>query len=147
MGYVVPTSLATAAEYADWTQTTPPPTIELTLRACTTLVLGATRSAVYTTDTAGKPTDTGVRDALRDAVCIQAAAWVKLGIDPTSGGVAGSSRSARSKKLGSASIDYDTADAATTATARAKAYTSLVPEAVTYLQQRGLISTAPWVIG
>ncbi|MDQ0894430.1 hypothetical protein [Agromyces ramosus] len=137
--FVVPTTLASAADYKAWTgETTDPPKITQTLRSCTTLVLDATKTAIYDTDPAtGLATDEDVNNALRDATCIQAAAWVALKIDPATGGAIVQATKKR-KELGTAVIEYG--DTAAAAAARSAAYSDLVPEAAKYLWQRGLLS-------
>lgn len=142
--FVVPTSLATAADYTNWTKTPAPANITAILRGCTSLVLEATEGNIYTVDpTTGIATDARVRDALRDAVCIQASAWVTFGIDPTTGGVQQSSKAVKSKRLASGAIEYSDAEVQATVKARAAVYTSLVPEAVRFLQQRNLLGVNP----
>lgn len=135
--FVVPITLASSADYAAWTGAASPSGIDLKLRACSTLVLNATKLAVYDTDEAtGLATDTTTKNALRDATCIQAQAWVALNIDPATGGVL-TSTVKRRKEIGSAKIEYADTDAA--AAARAAAYRALVPAARDFLAQRGLI--------
>lgn len=144
--FVVPTTLASPADYTAWTgDQTAPPKITQTLRSCSTLVLQASLGALYDVDPAtGLATDPAVKDALRDATCIQAAAWVALGIDPATGGVLTTSTKRR-KKLGTAEIEY--ADTAQAAAARAAAYRELVPEAAAFLAQRNLLGTEPVALG
>lgn len=140
--YVVPDALATSADYATWTGTTSPTLIDQTLRACTALVLDATKRAWYATDPlTGLATDTRILEAMRDATCIQAAAWTALGIDPNTGGVITKSV-AKSKKIGTAQIEYADTDAA--AAARAAAYAGLVPAALLKLKQNDLIDGRVW---
>lgn len=143
MGYVVPRTLASSSDYAEWTQATAPANIAAILRGCTTLVLKATRLACYATDEAtGLATDVTVREALRDATCIQASAWVALGIDPSAGGTVTSSKSVKRKKIGSAEIEYTDSETRSVAAARATAAAALVPEAEEYLRNRGLAGRA-----
>lgn len=143
--FVVPDTLATPADYATWTTKAAPANVVQVLRACTSLVLDATEGAYYDTDnTTGVATDPRQMAAMRDAVCIQAAAWVLLGIDPLTGGALTSSVK-KSKKIGTASIEY--ADSAEAAAARAVAYEHLVPEAARKLQQNNLTGSGPWTFG
>lgn len=136
----IPTALATPDDYAEWTgDSSNPPKLTRTLRSCTTLVLAATKTAVYAVDDEGFATDADVKAALRDATCIQASAWVALGIDPATGGVIVQATKKR-KELGTAVIEY--ADTASAATARTAAYQELVPEARQHLRLRGLITSA-----
>lgn len=141
MGFIVPTTLASTAEYLEWTgDSVAPAKLTQTLRSCSTLVLDVTKTAIYDTDPAtGLATDAEVKAALRDATCIQAAAWVALKIDPATGGVLVQSVKKR-KGLGTAVIEY--ADTTAAALARAAAYEALVPDAWKFLRQRGLISSA-----
>lgn len=143
--FVVPTTLASSTDYTNWTQTTPAPTnIVPILRACTSLILDATQGAIYDADpTTGLATDPLILAALRDATCIQAEAWVTLNIDPSTGGVAQASKTAKSKKIGTASIEYSDAEVQATTAARQAAYTGLVPQAAQFLQQRNLLAPEP----
>lgn len=144
MTFVVPTTLASTADYTTWSSGTAPANIDAILRSCTVLVLNATKMDLYAVDpTTGLATDTTTSDALRDATCIQAQAWVRLGIDPSTGGVMETSKIARSKKIGSASIEYSDAEVQATVQARKDAFTGLVPEALQFLRARGLAGFAP----
>jgi hypothetical protein len=139
-GYVVPTALATPDDLTEWTGTAPANATAL-LRSATSLVLDATKLAVYCTDDdTGLPTDVNVLAAMRDATCIQAAAWVALKIDPLAGGIdiVGVKTA---KHIGSAG--FTVAGAEQAAAQKAAAASSLVPEAVRRLRQQGLISTFP----
>ncbi|WP_350347257.1 hypothetical protein ABIQ69_11510 [Agromyces sp. G08B096] len=138
--FVVPTTLAEPADLAAWTGTDAPTNAAQILRSCTSLVLDETKTATYPVDPeTGLSTDTDVKNALRDATCIQAAAWVALKIDPATGGVLAQSVKKR-KELGTAVIEY--ADSASAAAARAQAYRELVPEARAFLRNRGLLDAA-----
>ncbi|MCC2033072.1 hypothetical protein [Microbacterium allomyrinae] len=144
MSFIVPTTLASVDDFTEWTMSTSAPdNIELTLRACTTRVLDATKTARYATDpSTGLATDPVVKNALRDATCIQASAWVALNIDPATGGVIQTTKTVKSKKIGTAQIEYSDAEAQAVNRARAAAYASLVPEARSFLRTRGLITSA-----
>lgn len=146
MGYfgsfVIPATLATPADLAAWTGAAAPSNAVQLLRSCTTLVLDATQSAFYPFDAAtGLATETQTLQAMRDATCIQAAAWAALGIDPATGGII-TSKVKSSQKLLTASITY--ADSAEAASARKAAYEGLVPEAAMKLQQVNLLGWGPW---
>ncbi|SBN64453.1 hypothetical protein GA0004736_3413 [Curtobacterium sp. 9128] len=136
--YIVPDTLASPEDYGAIDGAPPAPSdIAFTLEACSDIVLRATITAVYDTDPqTGLATDPLIRQALIDATCIQAAAWVTLGIKPFAGGVI-QGGVATSKGIGSGSISY--AGVATAAAARADAAVSLVPAALRRLQNRGLI--------
>lgn len=146
--FVVPATLATTSDYETWTGAAGPSNIAQILRSCTSLVLDASQGAIYDVDPlTGLATDTAVKDALRDATCIQAQAWVTLKINPATGGVAQSSKTATAKKLGSATIDYGSAEPQAVSEARVHAYTHLVPEAARFLQQRNLLGGEPAALG
>lgn len=141
MSYVVPTTLASPQELAEWTLSVAPANAPQILRGCTSLVLAATKTAVYATDPAtGLATDTVVKNALRDATCIQASAWVALNIDPATGGAMQTGKTVKRKKIGTAEVEYSESEAKAVAAARFAAYTELVPEALAYLRNRGLIT-------
>lgn len=136
--FVIPVTLASPTDYQTWTGVAGPANITAILRSCTSLVLDATEGAIY--DVAaetGLATDTTIANTLRDATCIQATAWVALGIDPSTGGVVTSSVK-KSKRLATAAIEY--ADSTEVAAARKHAYKALVPDAMRMLQQRNLLN-------
>lgn len=143
--FVVPTMLAQPADLAAWTGSAAPANAVPLLRSATSLVIAASSSSYYAVDTTtGLATDPVVAKALNDATCIQAAAWAALGIDPLTGGVVVASV-ASEKSIGSAHIKL--ADAAQAAQARAKALTTLVPEAVRKLQENNLMDSNVWLYG
>lgn len=146
MSFIVPSTLASPADYTAWSgDAAPPANIANILRSCSSLVLDASEGVLYDVDSlTGLATDTATKNALRDAACIQASAWVALGIDPATGGVI-TANIKRAKRFASASIEYaGTGDAAN---ARAAAYAALVPEASRFLQQRNLLGTDVWSLG
>lgn len=135
-------TLATADDYAAWAEQQAPANITPILRACTRMVLDATKIAEYCVDVDGNASDAGVIEALKDATCIQAAAWVALKIDPATGGV--STRSVKtSTKIGTGAVVYDVTDTAAAAAARRAAYTGLVPAAQQALRLAGLLGAFP----
>jgi len=143
---IIPTQYATASDLAAWTQAPAPANADQILRACTGLVLDATEEAYYTTDpTTGMATDTQILGAMRDATCIQAAAWIALNIDPATGGVLTQSLRT-SKKIGTAQVTFDVADTAAAAAARQAAYTGLVPAALAHLRRYNLIGNGPYAL-
>lgn len=147
---------ATPADLTAWTGAAAPTNAVQLLRSASLLVQEATNNAYYDTPPAvgqssgsynyyrpdALPSDPTVAGVLRDATCIQAAAWAALGIDPTLAGVVKSSVASQ-KHIGTASITY--ADAATSAAAKTLAATQLVPEAMRLLRQAHLISTLVWM--
>lgn len=143
--FVIPPTLASPSDLATWTGVAAPTNAVQLLRACSSMVLDATEGAYYTVDPiTGLATDAQILVAMRDATCIQAAAWAALGIDPLTGGAV-TSKVKSSQKLLTAVITY--ADAAAAAEARKAAYEHLVPTAMQKLQQNNLIGTHPWSRG
>jgi hypothetical protein len=143
--FVVPTTLASPSDYQTWTGVAGPANITQILRSVTTQVLDATLGSIYDVDPlTGLATNTLIKNALRDATCVQAAAWVKLGIDPNAGGVflGGTKKSAR---LGAGSYELAGADAA--ARAKQAAVEGLVPDALRILQQRNLTGYGVYQVG
>ncbi|WP_295035760.1 hypothetical protein [uncultured Microbacterium sp.] len=141
---VWPDMLATTSDYSAAYPTDPvPANLDDVLRSCTGLVQDATIAAVYAVDADGTATSPTIAKALLAATLVQARAWVKLGIDPATGGVL-QAGTKRSKRLASAAIEY--ADAGAAADARAAAYKGLVPDAVRALQRANLLARGPWVL-
>lgn len=135
---------ATVDDLDDWI--TPIPTnADALLRSASLRVREATKTARYTVDGTGLATDATVLQAFKDATCAHAAALATAKVDPAGGGVLTKASTAAAKSVGSASVSY--ADAASAAAAKASLHTSLCPDAVTILQQAGLLSGEVWVIG
>jgi hypothetical protein len=143
--FVVPGMLAQPADLTEWTgQALPANAVQL-LRSATSLVLEATASAYYAVDTTtGLATDTATYNALRDATCIQAAAWAAMGVDPALGGVA-DAKVVQEKSIGSARLVY--ANAADAEQAKAASLRNLVPEAARKLQLNNLLGSNVWMYG
>ena len=143
--FVVPTTLAAPTDLATWTGVAAPVNAVPLLRSATSLVLACTSADYYAVDPlTGISTDAIVKQALQDAVCIQAAAWSALGYDPLRGGVLDVGVES-STKIGSASITF--ADAALAAQAQSEAFTTLVPEAERRLRQVDLLRSGAWAFG
>ncbi len=139
--FVVPDTYAAPSDLETWTGTAPPANAVSLLRACSALVFASVRLAIYATDTTtGLPSDPNILQCMMQATCIQAAAWIKLGIDPDLAGVIVPTVK-KTKKIGSASVEY--ADAEAAAAARQAAQTSLVPAAYDKLRSQNLISHWP----
>lgn len=142
---IVPDFLATAADLAAWTGQAAPANATPLLRSATSLVLSASGSSYYATDpTTGLPTDATVIKVLKDATCIQAAAWAAMGIDPLLGGVQVAAVASQ-KSIGTARLTY--ADAGQAAQARANALVTLVPAAARKLQENNLMDSNVWMYG
>lgn len=142
---VVPDFLAQPGDLAAWTGAATPANATPLLRSATSLVLQASGSSYYATDpVTGLATDTATAAVLRDATCIQAAAWAALGIDPLTGGVVVAGVASQ-KSIGTAHLTY--ADAGLAAAAKAQAVTQLVPEAVRKLVENNLMDSNVWMYG
>jgi hypothetical protein len=140
--FVVPDMLAQPADLTAWIGSTPANAAVL-LRSASSLVLEATKGAYYAVDaTTGLATDTAVAKVLKDATCIQAAAWDAIKYNPLTGGVV-TAAVVSQKSIGSANLTY--ADAGSAATSRAAAVTGLVPDAFRKLAQNNLLSTNVWM--
>jgi hypothetical protein len=141
--------LATPADLAAWTGAAAPANATPLLRSASSLVISASSSSYYAADpVTGLASDPVVAQALNDATCIQAAMWVSAGIDPLAGGV-GIVAPVRSKKIGSASLDYDTSASASVTAYNARMYAAnnLCPEAVRKLQENNLMDSNVWMYG
>jgi hypothetical protein len=140
--FVVPTMLATPSDLSEWTGSAAPDNALPLLRSATLIVVEATSTAFYDVDAeTGIATDSKVKQAMQDAVCIQAASWAAIGYDPLTGGVLVSSV-ASSKKIGTAAVTYS--DGFLASEAKALAINGLVPEAVRKLDHVNLISFRVW---
>jgi hypothetical protein len=139
---------ATPADMAAWTAQPAPLNATQLLRSASILVTRFTGTAFYQTDTTGLPTDAGIAEAFKDATTAQAAFWAAANIDPASAGFA-TSGILSSKKIGSASLTYDVAGAGSVQAfnERRRMASSLCDEAVNILQQQGLYTNGPWVVG
>jgi hypothetical protein len=103
------------------------------------LVRTATATSVYGVDETGLPSDANISDAFRDATCAQVASWVGADVDPSGAGLS-TTAPVRGKKLGSGSVEYDTAASSSVVAYQAKrvAAVTLCPEAFMILQQAGI---------
>jgi hypothetical protein len=143
--FVIPPMLAQPDDLAAWMGDTPAPAnATVLLREASRMVLEATSTAYYDTDTNGLATDTVTATALQQATCIQAAAWNAIGYDPLTGGVQVTAVKV-AKGIGSARIQY--ADAAMAAQARSDAINGLVPAAVQVLELNNLLTPRVWTYG
>lgn len=142
--FTIPTMLASPADLQDWTDEDPPANAVPILRACTAIVLDAVQGSYYDVDPeTGYATDLILAKTMTEATCIQAAAWIELGINPLAGGIdLGGVKS--SKKIGTAS--FTIAGAESTAAAKAYAAKYLVDDAVTKLRQQNLIGNGPYAL-
>lgn len=132
---------ATDADLTAWITPVPLPANSATLlRSASLLIHTFTMTALYGVDDTGKPSDATVLQAFNDATCAQAASWAAAGIDPVSGGIS-TAAPVRSKRLGSAGVDYDTSanTSATVLQAKREAATTLCAESVMLLHQARVI--------
>lgn len=139
---------ATAADLATWTGTTAPVNATQLLRRASGLVRKATAVAFYDTDPTGLPTDPDTLHAFNDATCAQANFWASNNIDPASGALT-QSGILTSKRLGSASLNYDAAGSGSVTAWQAKvaATTELCEEAFDILAAAGINLINPWIAG
>lgn len=139
---------ATTTDLATWTGAAVPTNATVLLRSASRLVRQATAVAFYAVDSNSLPTDATWLQAFKDATCAQVALWAANGIDPTTGGITAAGV-LRARKIGTASLDYDTtaATSVTAFAARAFAARTLCQESVEILQQCGIGLNAPWVAG
>lgn len=128
---------ATPGELAAWLDPEPSPANAAgLLRSASGLIRSETKTAIYTTDAEGYPTDTSTREAFRVATMAQVKFWSDSSINPALG-AAGVQPLAASKSIGGASIAYSVY--AATAEARANSAGALGPDAFYILEDAGLL--------
>lgn len=130
---------ADSTELAAWTGVAAPANATQLLRSASMLLRSATLTSVYGTDETGLPAEAKVAEAFRDATCAQVASWVGAGVDPSGAGIS-TTAPVRGKRLGSGSVEYDTAASSSVTAFQAKrvAAVTLCPEAFMILQQAGI---------
>lgn len=106
------------------------------------LVGHATRGDWYDVTPAGYPTDPEVIDAMRDATCLQVAAWVAGGVDPMN--PAGGVQTVSSTSMDGASMSFDTT---VQVEATRLLMSTLCVEAVQVLRAAGLGNFLPHIGG
>lgn len=109
------------------------------LRSASGLIRSETKTALYSTDADGYPTDAALVTAFMEAACAQAKFWADHKINPSLG-AAGVAPLAASKSIGGASIQYSTY--VSTAEARANAAGVLGPDAWYILSDAGLLGNS-----
>lgn len=129
---------ATLADYEDFTdgehEAESVEAVNAKLRRASIVIDGLTRTSRYLVDEDGYPTDSDDAEAFKDATCAQMAWW------DDSGDVSGSASQDGTFSIGSVSIGArgrSTGNGAPSAAA-----SRVAPEAITILQNAGLISTA-----
>ena len=130
---------ATGPDLAAWTGVAAPANATQLLRSASMLVRSSTIAAVYGVDDTGLPSDAKIVGAFKDATCAQVASWVVAGVDPSGAGVS-TAAPVRGKRIGSGSVEYDTAVSGSVTAFQAKraAAVTLCPEAYMILQQAGV---------
>lgn len=108
------------------------------IEAASARVRDITSNDLYDTTPPGLPADEDLRDALREATCLQVIAWVELGINPATGGLR---TEIASQSADGGSVTYSRPDPA--ALRRASEY--LCHEAVLVLRNAGLASGRPLI--
>jgi hypothetical protein len=130
-----------------WSENAPADAAELTLHA-NALVGYKTRLARYHTDADGYPASTVIRAVFKDAVAAQARFWAANNLHPGDGELnLLSQRSVASKKIGSASIDYEEAsitEKLADRDAKVRALTELCTTAYYILNNVGLLNGQPY---
>ncbi|MBY4571247.1 hypothetical protein ACN95_14600 [Gordonia sihwensis] len=127
---------ATAADIETWLGETPDADkpIARMLRQASIMVGRACRNDLYDVDSAGKPTDPDLLEAMRDATCAQVEVWLSLGIDPA-GGLAAMEPQITSTSVDGGSVSYD---AGTSVRAKIRAAEALSPTSYSLLTAVGL---------
>lgn len=118
-----------------------PPKAGVLVREASQVVSDALRLVRYAVDAEGLPSSVRQREAVRDATCAQAAAWLAAGIDPLQVGGAQDALGGRrvsSKSAGGLSVSY-VASPAADAARDALVAGELVPSAWRYLTAAGLV--------
>lgn len=128
---------ATADDLAAWTGSTAPSNATQLLRSASLLVAQFVANDWYAVDDDGYPTDTALRQALRDATTEQAASWAALGINPAAG-AAGATRQAIRTRIGTAQVDYGSSAEGRNSDDQAAAATQLSPGAFQILRLAGV---------
>ncbi|UXM90947.1 hypothetical protein [Paenarthrobacter sp. JL.01a] len=130
---------AATSDLTTWTGGPPPANATQLLRSASMLITSATVASVYGVDDAGLPSEAKVLQAFKDATCAQVAYWVTAGVDPTGGGIS-TAAPVRGKRLGSGSVEYDTAVSGSVTAFQAKraAAATLCAEAFMVLHQAGV---------
>lgn len=113
--------------------------IDSMLRKASSLVGRACRNDLYDVDTAGKPRDTDLVEAMRDAVCAQVEYWVLAGVNPTAG-ASGVGRVKVETTVDGATVKYDTTGVVAAAQSAVSSIDDLTSDAIAILRNAGLAS-------
>lgn len=82
-----------------------PKRAELLLKLASRMVYQATKTAWYRVDSNGMPTNEVVREAFREATCLQVLEWQLAGLDPLAG-VVGQSAGVKASSIDGARVEY-----------------------------------------
>ncbi|MFG1794008.1 hypothetical protein [Nocardia sp. NPDC049149] len=115
-----------------------PPNAVALIEAASSRVRDITSNDLYDITPPGLPADDDLRDALREATCLQVIAWAEAGIDPATGGL---KAEIASQSADGGSVSYNRPDPAVLR--RASEY--LCHEAVLVLRNAGLASGRPLI--
>ncbi len=131
---------ATLTDYADWTDTPAPSTLDqraflFASRRLDRALIGAR----YDTDTAGMPTAAGVIEAMREATCAIVEAWIEAGDATGTGRLPGPEWG--SVSIGGVSLSRPSTTPAGTGT------TDLPEKAEDVLILAGLLPLDPYIVG
>jgi len=137
---------ATVDDLEAWTQADVPDNADALLRQASTLVTEAIRTVFYTVDSNGKASDTTVLATLKDATCAQVEFWIAADINPMAGGVQ-ATLTLQQTDLGSGRVRYDNTSGLLLTQARIAGATTLCPNAVTILNEGGLLYGKTTVYG
>lgn len=125
---------ANLGDITAWLGEDPDTDVAPLLRKASLLVARACRNDLYDTDSAGKPADDDLVDAMRDAVCAQVDKWLAAGYDVIAGP---GGQPARKTTVAVDGASYST-DAYLTNNARDAAMTNLCDDSLTILRNAGL---------
>lgn len=132
---------ATVEDWATYLDDTPPANAEMLLARASSLIVYATRAAVYSVDGDNLPTDTSLLAAFNEATMAQATAWFLNSIDPRKGVGNALEAAVASKSLGGASVSYSASQGVIDAVSGLATGNTLDIEAHRILIDAGLLST------
>lgn len=137
---------ATVDELEAWIQADVPDNADLLIRSASQFVGRAIRGAKYDVDVDGKASDATNLEALSDATCAQVSFWISAGIDPLAGDVQ-TTQLPTSSAILSGSVSYDTSQAGAITRARMAGAQELCPDALSILDDIGLLRGFTTVYG
>lgn len=129
---------ATTAQLAAWLDSPPPEGAARLLRRASRRVDELLRTACYTVDAQGMPTDPAVAAAMADATCAQVEWWGEIGDDQGSGAVSA---------LAGAQIGSVRLPSGAGAAGSGGGIPNIAPDAVSALRAAGLLGHGPKIPG